>query len=168
MFVGCFVVDRTAVVNKLLPIPTAAIEQFHLIMPGIGKRLSESFYDSVEMKQTILRKEPNSLKSCTEWLDVLYLVQNAAEQIRHRYKQIVDFYKIMEDFQINKNQKTADSAVIRGITEAFSSLIDNAENSKDLKTTYIQTYSPIFEKKVMETTEKVLAPCINFLLVVAP
>jgi hypothetical protein len=144
-----------SVVNKLLPIPTAVIEQFHLIMPGIGKRLSESFYESVEIKQAILRKEPTSLKSCTEWLNVLASVQNATEQIRDRYQQIVDFYKVMEEFQINKNQKTADAAVVRGITDAFNSLIDTAETSKDQKTTYIQNYSATFEKKVAETTEKV-------------
>ena len=155
LFIGCFVVNRDAVIDTLLPIPSSVIEKFYAMMPGIAKRLSESFYEDVESKEAILKKDPVSLKSCTEWLSVLSQVQNQAEKIRDRFSEIVEFYQLMDDFQINKNQKTADAAVIKGITDAFTSLIDTAEASKDYKATHVQNYTVVFERKVLDTNEKV-------------
>jgi hypothetical protein len=44
MVIGCFLIDRSHVVSKILPIPTNILEHIYLMMPSIGKRLSEAFY----------------------------------------------------------------------------------------------------------------------------
>jgi hypothetical protein len=87
------VVDRSNVVNKLLPIPTAVIESFFLGLPGMTKRLSEAFYEEVESKQAVLCREPSSFEACADWCALLRNVQNQAEDIQARFSQIVGFYE---------------------------------------------------------------------------
>lgn len=61
----------------------------------------------------------------------------------------------MEDFGINKNQRTTDSAAVRGITLALNSLMDTAESAKDKKSEHINRFASILEKQVNDTIIKV-------------
>jgi hypothetical protein len=47
---------------------------------------------------------------------------SGTEEIREKYQKILGFYQLMEEFGINKNKKTADGILVKGIAEAFSSL----------------------------------------------
>lgn len=88
--------------------------------------------------QAILKKAPGTLSQCAEWMQVLAIVQNATEEIKDRFQQILDFHNLMEQFSINKNQRTTDAATIKGITDSFNSLLETAESAKDQKQTHVR------------------------------
>lgn len=71
------------------------IEHLFLIIPGIAKRLAQSFYEEVAAKEAVLKKSPTFLAACAEWLDVLAKVQIATEEIREKFQHIIDFFKVI-------------------------------------------------------------------------
>jgi len=95
LFIGCFSIDRSTLQNQLLPIPTAALNALHDIVPSIFGTLTNNLLEELMNRMNTLRTAPISLDTCTTWISVLQEVLDSMEERQERHQYIIDMHKVM-------------------------------------------------------------------------